>query len=134
MRRTMLIWVLSILCLAPTIQADPQICDIIDDLADGWAGVADALELDADEEVGDLDVRALRSDVNALLPATEDLGELLLDFGDPYEEEMGDDLLYVVEEVYDVREGDFAAYLVDRIDDVVDSMDHIVGYCDYVNE
>lgn len=134
MRRIMLVTVVSILCLAPAVQADPRVCDTINDLADGWAVIADALELDADEEVEDLDVARLEKDVNELLPATEDLGDILLDLGNRDEEEMGDELLDVVEDLYDVQEEDYAAYVVDRIDDIVDSMDEIVDYCDEVNE
>ena len=43
---------------------------------------------------------------------------------------MGELLLDTLDELYDVDADDYAAYLVDRIDDIVDVMDFIVDYCD----
>ena len=119
---------------APTYAAacdQPQdICDDIDDIAEAWAAVADALEETADEDLDDLDVPRLEKDVNELLEPSNLLGEALIELGNDDEVEMGDLLLDVLEELYDVEGDDFAAYLVDRIDDIVDIMDFIVEYCD----
>lgn len=114
--------------------ASADLCDTINDLADDWADVADALEETAGEDVGDLDVPRLERDVNALLKPTEDLGDALIDLGNADEEELGEDLLDMTDELYDVDGDDLAAYLVDRIDDIVDTIDDVVDYCDVVNE
>ena len=134
MRNRNFIVTLSIACLLLAGPALADVCDNIDDLADGWAAIADALEADAGEEIEDLDVDRLERDVETLLPWTEGLGEDLADFGNLQEEEMGEDLLDVVDELREVEIDDYAAYLVDRIDDIVDCMDHIVDYCDRVND
>ena len=119
---------------APTYAAvcdQPQnICDTIDDVANAWNDVANALEETADEEVGDLDVPRLEKDVNELLEPSVLLGEALIELGNDDEVEMGELLLDVLDELHDVDGDDFAAYLVDRIDDIVDVMDFIVDYCD----
>ena len=128
---------LFLLCLwtpAPTYAAaceQPQnICDDIDDIANAWNDVANALEETADEEVGDLDVPRLEKDVNALLEPSSLLADALVELGNEDEVAMGDLLNEVLDELYEVDGDDFAAYLVDRIDDIVDVMDFIVDYCD----
>ena len=109
----------------------PQdICDDIDDIANDWNDVANALEETADEEVGDLDVPRLEKDVNALLEPSSLLADALIELGNEDEVAMGELLNEVLDELYEVDGDDFAAYLVDRIDDIVDVMDFIVDYCD----
>ena len=129
-----LLLILSLWTPAPTYAAvcdQPRnICDDIDDVANDWNDVANALEETADEEVGDLDVPRLENDVNELLEPSALLGEALIELGNDDEVEMGELLLDVLEELHDVDGDDFAAYLVDRIDDIVDVMDFIVDYCD----
>ncbi|MEM7582979.1 MAG: hypothetical protein AAF560_06340 [Acidobacteriota bacterium] len=124
------ITLLAILCLLPVGAAQADVCDNIDDLATGWASIADALEQDADAEIADLDLDKLERDVDTLMPWTEGLGEDLADFGNRREEKMGEDLLDFIDALYDVDGDDYTAFLVDRIDDVVDMIDHIVDYCD----
>jgi hypothetical protein len=114
--------------LAPVVAAD--ICNDINDLSNGWNAIANALEQNADEDVGDLDVAALERDVNALLGPTERLGEALVDLGNRDEEDLGNDLLDVVDDLVDVDGNDLAAYLVDVIDDLVTTLDDVVDYCD----
>ena len=114
--------------------ASADLCDTINDLANDWNEVANLLEQDAGEDVGDLDVRRLERDVDTLLKPTEDLGDALIDLGNADEEELGEDLLDMTDELYDVDGDDMAAYLVDRIDDIVDTIDEVVDYCDVVNE
>ena len=125
---------LCLLGLVPAVSANADICDDIDDLSNAWASIADALEETADEDVGDLDVRRLERDVNALLPGTEALGEYRADEGSRDEQDIGNDLLDLIDDLYDVDGDDLAAYLVDRIDDLVDCLDFTVDYCDAVNE
>ena len=109
----------------------PQnICDDIDDIANAWNDVANALEETAGEDVGDLDVLRLEKDVNELLEPSVVLGEALVELGNDDEVEMGELLLDVLDELHDVDGDDLAAYMVDRIDDIVDVMDFIVDYCD----
>ena len=132
-----LLALLLLLCLwtpTPTYAAvcdQPQdICDDIDEIANAWNDVANALEETAGEDVGDLDVPRLEKDVNELLEPSVLLGEALVELGNDDEVEMGEVLLDVLDELYDVDADDYAAYLVDRIDDIVDVMDFIVDYCD----
>ena len=110
--------------------ASADFCDTIDDLANSWAEVADALEQTAGEDIGDLDVPRLERDVDQLLDPTETLGDALIALGNAEEEEMGQILLDLTGELYDVTDDDLAAYLVDRIDDIVDGIDNVVDYCD----
>ena len=121
-------------CLLLALPAAADFCDDIDDVTSAWAEIADALEETAGEDVGDLDLPRLERDVNRLLPATESLGEALVDLGDADEEELGDLLLDTTDDLRDVDGDDFSAYLVDRIDDIVDTLDEIVDYCDLVSD
>ncbi len=110
---------------------DPMgICEDINDVSNGWNAIANALEENAEDDLEDLDVERLVADVNELLEATELLGEALVDIGNEDEEELGGDLLDVIDDLYDVEEDDMAAYLVDIIDDIVDALDAIVDYCE----
>ena len=115
--------------LAPAM-VSADICSDINDLSNGWNAIANALEQTADEGVGDLDVAALERDVNTLLDPTETLGSALVELGDRNEEDLGNDLLDMVDDLVDVEGDDLAAYLVDVIDDMVDSLDNVVDYCD----
>ncbi len=115
---------------ATTCDQPQNICDDIDDIANAWNDVANALEETAGEDVGDLDVPRLEKDVNALLEPSVILGEALIELGNEDEVAMGELLLDVLENLVDVDGDDLAAYMVDRIDDVVDVMDFIVDYCD----
>lgn len=124
---------LTLILLAPAV-AGADICDDIDTVADGWAAVADTLEETAGEDVGDLDVPRLEHDVNALLDPTHTLGAALVEQGNEDEQELGHAILDMVAELHDVTGDDLAAYLVDRIDDIVDTLDEVVAYCDDVNE
>ena len=124
--------VLALLVLTPAAYAD--ICDDINDIANDWNAIANALEVDADEGLEDLDLNRLRKDVEALLPGTEEFGEYLVEEGNATEQELGNDLLDAVEDLYDVETDDYASYMVDRIDDIVDSLDGTVDFCDVVTE
>lgn len=115
---------------ATTCDQPQDICDDIDDVANAWNDVANALEETADEEVGDLDVDRLEKDVNALLEPSSLLADALIELGNDDEVAMGELLNEVLDELYEVDGDDYAAYLVDRIDDIVDVMDFIVDYCD----
>lgn len=119
--------------LAP-VAASADICDDIDTVSNGWAAVADALEETAGEDLGDLDVPRLEKDVNTLLDPTQTLGAALVELGNEDEEALGGELLAVVEELHDVTGEDLAAYLVDRIDDIVATLDDVVAYCDEGDE
>lgn len=131
--RTLPFLVLALLALTPAaVHAD--ICDDINDIAEGWNAIANALEETAGEDLEDLDLDRLRRDVNDLLPGTQTLGEYLVDEGNAGEQDLGNDLLDAIDELFDVETDDYAAYLVDRIDDVVDSLDATVDYCDVVTE
>lgn len=132
MHYRILVLTVTLLLLAAPALAD--FCNDINDVSNAWAAIADALEEDAGEDVGDLDVDRLVRDVDELLPATEILGEALIDLGNAEEEELGDFLLDTTDDLRDVEDDDLAAYLVDRIDDIVDALDDIVDYCDDVNE
>ncbi|MEM7357376.1 MAG: hypothetical protein AAF657_41565, partial [Acidobacteriota bacterium] len=99
-----------------------------------WNAIANALEDSADEDLESLDLEALRDDVDALLPGTESLGEFLVDEGSAREQDLGNDLLDTLDELYDVDTDDYASYMVDRIDDIVDSLDQTVDFCDAVVE
>ena len=124
---------LALLLLAPaTLHAD--ICDDINDIANAWNAIADTLEVDAEEDLEDLDLDLLRTDVKDLLPGTESFAEYLIDEGNAKEQKLGDNLLDSIEDLYDVETDDYASYLVDRIDDIVDTIDDVVDYCDVVNE
>ncbi len=107
---------------------DPMgICEDINEVSNGWNAIANALEENAEDDLEDLDVESLVDDVNVLLEATELLGEALVEIGNEDEEELGGDLLDVIDDLYEVEGDDMAAYLVDIIDDIVDA---IVDYCD----
>ena len=134
MRSLIFCLLVALLGLAPSAHAQGHICDDVADLADDWADVADALEETAGTDVGDLDLDRLERDVNALLPDTESLGEYLVDEGSRKEQRIGNEILDMVDGVHDVDGDDLAAYMVDRIDDLVDSLDYTVDFCDAVNE
>ncbi len=123
---------LALFVLAPAAHAD--FCDDINDIADGWSAIADALEDNADEGLEDLDLDRLRRDVNTLLPGTESFGEYLVEEGNAREQQLGNDLLDSIEDVYDVDTDDYASYMVDRIDDIVDNLDDTVDFCDAVSD
>ena len=130
--RIRLTLLLALLALATAAHAD--VCDDINDIADGWNAIAEALEDDAEEGLEDLDLNRLRRDIDALLPGTESFGEYLVEEGNAREQELGNDLLDSIEDVYDVETDDYASYMVDRIDDIVDSLDETVDFCDAVSE
>ena len=134
MRPLIFCLLLSLFGLGSGAQAQGHICDDIDDLADDWADIADALEETAGEDVGDLDLDRLERDVNALVPDTESLGEYLIDEGTRKERRIGNDILDLLDGITDVDGYDLAAYMVDRIDDLVDCLDFTVDYCDAINE
>ncbi len=115
----------ALVCDAPM-----GICDDINEVSNGWNAIANALEENAGDDLEDLDVESLVDDVNVLLEATELLGEALVEIGNEDEEELGGDLLDVIDDLYEVEGDDMAAYLVDIIDDIVDALDAIVDYCD----
>ena len=120
---------LALLLLAP-VTAHADACDDLNDVANGWNAIANALEVDADEGIEDLNMGRLRRDVDELLPGTERFGEYLVDEGNADEQDLGNDLLDAIEDLYDVDTDDYASYLVDRIDDIVDILDDTVDYCD----
>ena len=124
--------ILCLALLAPA--AGAELCDDISTIADGWNAVANALEETSGEDVGDLDVERLESDVNTLLDPTQTMGEALVEVGNADEVEMGNELLEVVAELHQVDGNDLAVYMVDVIDALVDTMDDIVAYCDAVNQ
>ena len=126
--------VMTLLCLLVAAPAVADVCNRINTLANDWNDVGNALEEDAGEDVGDLDVKRLERDVDALLGPTEDLGDDLIDLGNSDEVEMGEILLDFTDDLVDVDGDDMAAYLVDRIDDIVDALDDVVDYCDSVTE
>ena len=123
---------LALLILAPAAHAD--VCDDVNDIANGWNEIANALEEDAGEGLEDLDLDRLRRDVDDLLPGTESFGEFLVAEGDARERQLGNNLLDSIEDLYDVDTDDYASYLVDRIDDIVDDLDDTVDFCDFVSE
>lgn len=130
--RNRLTLLLALLVLAPAAHAD--ICDDINDIANGWNAIANALEDSADEGLEDLDLERLNRDIQALLPGTESFGEYLVEEGNAVEQDLGNDLLDSIEDLYDVETDDYASYMVDRIDDIVDSLDQTTDFCDVVNE
>ena len=123
---------LALLILAPAAHAD--VCDDVNDIANGWNEIANALEEDAGEGLEDLDLDRLRRDVDDLLPGTESFGEFLVAEGDARERQLGNNLLDSIEDLYDVDTDDYASYLVDRIDDIVDDLDDTADFCDFVSE
>lgn len=127
------IFLVALLVLAPA-AAHADVCDDINDIANGWNAIADALEQNADDGLDDLDLNRLRRDVDELLPGTESFGEYLVDEGNAAEQDLGDDLLDTIEDLYDVDTDDYASYMVDRIDDIVDVLDDTVDFCDAVVE
>ena len=72
----------------------------------------------------------LEEDVNELLEPTRLLEEALVEAGDGDEQDLGEELLDLIDEVVEIDGDELAAYLVDVIDDTVDSMDDVVDYCD----
>ncbi|MEM7356559.1 MAG: hypothetical protein AAF657_37430, partial [Acidobacteriota bacterium] len=78
--RSLSILLLTWFLLAPG-AAMADVCDDVNDVANGWNAIANALEDSADEDLESLDLEALRDDVDALLPGTESLGEFLVDEG-----------------------------------------------------
>ena len=123
-----------LLCWMPASAAMADICNDVNDLANSWNHIANLLEEDAGEDVGDLDVERLERDINNLLGPTEAFGQALIDEGNADEEDLGNDLLDTTDDLRDVDGYDETAYLVDRIDDIVNTLDEVVDYCDYVNE
>jgi len=130
----MLYWSFAVLFVtftAPASAAAGQnICEDINAVSNGWNAVANALEEAAGDDLGDLDVESLASVVNELLEPTGLLGEVLAEEGDEGEQELGEDLLDIIDEMLEVDGDDLAEYLVDVIDDLVDTLDEVVDYCD----
>ena len=115
-------------CHVPAAAAD--VCDVINDLANDWNSLANDLEFYAGHDVDDLAIRRLEREVNDLYLPTEALGEDLVDLGNRREEKLGHRLLGEIDDLDDVRGRDLVAYLVDRMDDIVDALDRVVDYCD----
>lgn len=119
------------LCAAP---AMADICNDINDVSNGWAAVANALDNSGEVELEDLDIEALEDDVNALLGPTENLGNFLVEEGNEHEEDLGNEILDYVDDLYDTEGDDFVSYLVEIIDDIIGTMDDVVDYCDVVTD
>jgi hypothetical protein len=111
----------------PTL-AFADICNDINDIANGWNEVANLVEeYGTDEPLTRNEEHELMSLLAALRDGTEALVYLLHNEGDSLEVRMGDDLADGMDGVYDAV---FDEELVDSMDDVVDALDDVVDYCD----
>jgi hypothetical protein len=105
-----------------------DICDDIDAISTAWHEIANAL--DEAEDLDDLDLELLSEDMDELFETTVLIGTFLSESEDEEEMELGIELLETMVDRADVEEDDLVSYLVDIMDDIVETMDWIVEYCD----
>ena len=105
-----------------------DICDDIDAISTAWHEIANAL--DEAEDLDDLDLELLSEDMDELFETTVLIGTFLSESEDEEEMELGIELLETMVYRADVEEDDLVSYLVDIMDDIVETMDWIVEYCD----
>ncbi len=130
MRINRLSLVLPVLCAFLVIPAKADICDDINDLANAWTEIANFLNEHEEEGFSESDAREIDKLVNLVLQPTQDLGEALTKLGDEEEVQLGHELLQYVHELRGRQHGDMVAYLVDVMDDLTDTLDAVVDYCD----
>lgn len=119
------LWLITLLV---PMAANADICDDINDVANGWNDVANLVEeYGSDQPLTRAEERQLTDLVVALREGSEALVYLLRTQGDDYEVRLGADLADSLDDVYGARHD---ITLVDSIDDVVDTMDAVVDYCD----
>ncbi len=127
MTRLLLIPALFVFFSTP---AKADICDDINDLANAWNEIANFLNEHEEEGFSEADANQIDKLVNAALQPTQDLGVALTKLGDEEETQLGHELLQYVHELHNRQHGDMVAYLVDVIDDITDTLDAVVDYCD----
>ncbi len=108
--------------------ARSEACGRIDKLAKGWDGIAETLD-SAGAALAGLNVSRFEKRVIKLLDPTEEIGLILLDHGSTHEQHLGDMLLEVTDELYEVQGDELTAYLDDTMDDIVEAVEDIVEHC-----
>ncbi len=128
--KTTRLFLIPILFVFFSTPAKADICDDINDLANAWNEIANFLNEHEDEGFSEADANEIDKLVNLALEPTQNLGEALTKLGDEEEVQLGHELLQYVHELHNRRHGDLVSYLVDVIDDITDTLDGVVDYCD----
>jgi len=114
-----------VLFLPMTALAD--ICDDVNEIANGWNDMANAVhELDL-ESITQKDAEEIDAGIEEAYDATEEFANLLEEHGDAREAKLGRELNRALKILWDA-EGIGA--IVDAMDVVVDALDNITDYCD----
>lgn len=105
-----------------------DICDDINEVANGWNDVANLInEFGVEAPLTRSEERELSTLMSSLRDGSEALVYLLHNEGDSREQRLGDQLADALDDVYD---SGYEGELIDSMDEVVDTMDDVVDYCD----
>ncbi|UCF36359.1 MAG: hypothetical protein JSU96_16275 [Acidobacteriota bacterium] len=133
MRNLAYVFVMFLCFLSPALAEPAEICETVNDVSNLWNDLANFLDehsetgIDADaaDEIDEL--------IELLDEPTRFLGNALIELGNDTESDLGDQLLYELNDLNERERGETVDSLVEIIDSAVDTLDAIVDYCDSVN-
>lgn len=128
----------ALLCLvAPLYLSSPAVaqnlCDDIDTVANGWNELANFMAENGADGFSAEEADSLDALMDMVDEPSRVLAMALIEVGNPQEQELGERLRNFLDELGVRERGDRVDYLVALIDDIVDTIDAIVDYCDEVN-
>ncbi len=115
------------LILAAPFAAGADICEDINDMADGWNEMANAIDEAADEGFTRREEREADEAIEEAFVATQEFADLLEDEGNNREQRLGRQLNRALDQL---DRADFIEGIIDTMDGVVDALDDITDYCD----
>jgi hypothetical protein len=127
--RIALLSLVLLLSLPQSAQAE-EICDLINDVANGWNDMANLLDADDADSYTDSDFEAIGEALGALTESSATLAGLLQGAGDDYQVALGEDLEKVILTFADKVDSGNVQYLADSIDGTTDAMDRVTDDCD----
>jgi hypothetical protein len=127
--RIALLSLVLLLSLPQSAQAE-EICDLINDVANGWNDMANLLDADDADSYTDSDFEAIGEALGALTESSATLAGLLQGAGDDYQVALGEDLEKVILTFADKVDSGNVQYLADSIDGITDAMDRVTDDCD----
>jgi hypothetical protein len=126
--RIALLSLVLLLSLPQSAQAE-EICDLINDVANGWNDMANLLDADDADSYTDSDFEAIGEALGALTESSATLAGLLQGAGDDYQVALGEDLEKVILTFADKVDSGNVQYLADSIDGITDAMDRVTDDC-----
>jgi len=122
------IYVLAlVLVLFAPLAALADICDDVNDIANGWNDMANGIhEMDL-ENLTQRDAEEIDAAIEEAFGATEEFADLLEEHGNAREVKLGRGLNRALKTLWDA---DGIDAIVDAMDGVVDALDTIVDFCD----